>query len=809
MMDKPDVKRFQAAPFNPHEYVDIVSRKLVYQLAQDEDGTTDREGRRCDPPPTHTAVFFATEPFLKLFENTIADLKRMQDQVEEEIAKSIKGCAKEEEAYKSKIWAQNRAFQSNLSTFKDLDDRICGIGNIAMRIGDQLEAVEKQRSSASETKELINYFSELCSGEVKSPIFLHKGMLRERARLLKKLGVFVKEIERAEEEMSHLKAEHVRMLSSESATVDLAQGDPMTKLESLLLRTSKGKELVESESNKLENKLLLKFTKSSSRCDYETMREYANILHEFNGGASCVKRYISLLKMFFDTESLEMDEVLADQGTYTAKVQQLDSFELASARITQFYDEIIESCKKEYLVISRVFPNPPSVMRELAHRIFEQRISMFLERMLYHSGTAISMLTYLRLVVVAHEKIFQLVAVLREFKTDLDFDSIVASLLLNYIDSYLDTEIQCLSLLYKQELENLMKGADMAGKHGSAFDKMFEVSKDLATAWNLQGKKNPNLLNRVPELTTLEPILHFIHAHEESVRRCVKLSKPGTIPQSLQRLFDTLLDYLGYQYLHPALEAALEPLRAGRAGRVQFLEVVQQANQIVILLQRHFHVEIAPHASQSNSILAECINKKDRLLTVLEDKVSEGLELTLDLIIATLERQLSSEQGRNDFRLSEDDIIAINRPTAACINAVSYIAAQSKVVQANLDGKNVNIFLEELGLRLQTLLLEHFKRFTVSQGMGGMKLKRDVQEYQQCALSFSPFGPVIEAFEVLNDLASIHLVEAGQLRHLMEESALANLKRSQVMDYIKLRSDFKTAWVQQFRLMEDSRSLGM
>lgn len=133
-------------------------------------------------PPTHTAVFFATEPFLKLFENTIADLKRMQDQVpcppssalvlfckpvlafwwcglfaqvEEEIAKSIKGCAKEEEAYKSKIWAQNRAFQvqlatmmlryislgiphqSNLSTFKDLDDRICGIGNIAMRIGTQ------------------------------------------------------------------------------------------------------------------------------------------------------------------------------------------------------------------------------------------------------------------------------------------------------------------------------------------------------------------------------------------------------------------------------------------------------------------------------------------------------------------------------------------------------------------------------------------------------------------------------------------------------------------------------------------------
>ncbi len=63
-----------------------------------------------------------------------------------------------------------------------------------------------------------------------------------------------------------------------------------------------------------------------------------------------MKRYISLLKMFFDTESLEMDEALADQGTYTARVQDLDNVELASARINEFYDDIITSCQKEYKV---------------------------------------------------------------------------------------------------------------------------------------------------------------------------------------------------------------------------------------------------------------------------------------------------------------------------------------------------------------------------------------------------------------------------------------------------------------------------
>ena len=38
----------------------------------------------------------------------------------------------------------------------------------------------------------------------------------------------------------------------------------------------------------------------------------------------------------------------------------------------------------------------------------------------------------------------------------------------------------------------------------------------------------------------------------------------------------------------------------------------------------------APHVSQSNTVYSECIDKKDHLLAMLEDKISEGLELTLN-----------------------------------------------------------------------------------------------------------------------------------------------------------------------------------
>ncbi|MHB1956935.1 MAG: hypothetical protein ACYCOU_24730 [Sulfobacillus sp.] len=81
-----------------------------------------------------------------------------------------------------------------------------------------------------------------------------------------------------------------------------------------------------------------------------------------------------------------------------------------------------------------------------------------------------------------------------------------------------------------------------------------------------------------------------------------------------------------------------------------------------------------------------------------------------------------------------------------------------------------------------------------------------MQEYQQCALAHFPYPSVLEAFEQLSDLASIHLIEAGQLRHLLEESSLSSMKRAQVVEYIKLRSDFKSSWISQYRLLEEKRS---
>jgi hypothetical protein len=342
-----------------------------------------------------------------------------------------------------------------------------------------------------------------------------------------------------------------------------------------------------------------------------------------------------------------------------------------------------------------------------------------------------------------------------------------------------------------------------SAKNTSKMDELLE----LASGWGAgpQGSKKPSYaMTRAPTLSSLEPILFFVHQNEEAVRRAVKLSKKEDLPGNLCRIFCCLLDYLGHQYIRSVLESTLYALiaRTVKPKKLQFFEVTQQVNQIVILIQRHFHVEIMPFVSQSTSILAECQEKKTSLFSLLEEKISDGLEQCLIIIISHFERQLGSDQGRNDFRLDDDDIDSINKPTSACVNAINYVTAQVKDIRANLDGKNMNVVLEELGMRLQRVLLEHFKKFVITQGMGGMKLKRDMQEYRQCAQTYFPFRPVLAAFEMLNDIASIHLISPSQIRHLIEESSLSRMPRSQVLEYIKLRSDYKSSWVNQYKLLE-------
>jgi len=94
-----------------------------------------------------------------------------------------------------------------------------------------------------------------------------------------------------------------------------------------------------------------------------------------------------------------------------------------------------------------------------------------------------------------------------------------------------------------------------------------------------------------------------------------------------------------------------------------------------------------------------------------------------------------------------------------------------------LDGTNFVLILEEFGKKVAHELLEHYKNFTVSEGMGGLKLLRDLTEFRDTAGKLFNSETVLEKFELLKDLAHIHLVAP---------------------ENVKNRADFKSTWIGKY-----------
>jgi len=78
-----------------------------------------------------------------------------------------------------------------------------------------------------------------------------------------------------------------------------------------------------------------------------------------------------------------------------------------------------------------------------------------------------------------------------------------------------------------------------------------------------------------------------------------------------------------------------------------------------------------------------------------------------------------------------------------------------------------------------------------------------LQEYKTCANKLFPLSKTDVTFEVLDAVNALHFMEPERLRDMMVEGPLSTLPRQEVLKYIKLRSDFKNAWVQQYRLLDE------
>ncbi|SPO19991.1 related to exocyst complex 100 kDa component [Ustilago trichophora] len=312
--------------FNTNDFVAQLTSKLVQRS-------------KADPGP------FNPRPFIRTFESALEQLVQIRSQVNAQSQQLSSSVHVAESAYTKKLDELGKNFAAVGNSFTSLEDRISEVGRTAIRIGEQLEMIDKQRNRASEAHDLIEFYYMFARGDTSKLERLRKEGGRE-GRM--KTAVIA------------------RRLAAISREVDVA-GSEQTR------------DAIDRYCERFERDMLKLFDKFYRRSDPKMMSHIAKVLQGFNGGASCVQIYVNQHDFFIskdrvgEANGIELSQIWVHMADPDRPPPQ------SEPSLSALFNEIRQTVEIEAQIISAVFPNPLVVMQTFLQRVFAQSVQGFVE----------------------------------------------------------------------------------------------------------------------------------------------------------------------------------------------------------------------------------------------------------------------------------------------------------------------------------------------------------------------------------------------------------------------------------------------
>jgi len=191
--------------------------------------------------------------------------------------------------------------------------------------------------------------------------------------------------------------------------------------------------------------------------------------------------------------------------------------------------------------------------------------------------------------------------------------------------------------------------------------------------------------------------------------------------------------------------------------------------------------------------LGECIEKKSAALEQIELKLDEGLDRSIETIVGWVKLVLQAEQNKKEYfkleTFNENDVL--NAVSPACSKIVALVNLQTAKMKDSIDGKNNEAVLLELGTRLHRVIYEHVLLFQYS-SIGAVRILCDINEYLKCVKEFK-LQIVTDIFETLKSLCNLFYELPKDLNRVFNHPDLSKIDPSIRMNFVQLRTDFKTA----------------
>lgn len=252
-------------------------------------------------------------------------------------------------------------------------------------------------------------------------------------------------------------------------------------------------------------------------------------------------------------------------------------------------------------------------------------------------------------------------------------------------------------------------------------------------------------LEGIRSLFSIEVALNLVHAAKSSIERAAVFVKAGDhfgsdARKQCELIFVMLLQSLGTRHIKAGFDQALDHLSnynpreasqhnfAEVAPLVTFVELVNVGDLIQQMLDVFYEQElIATELTDRNDFLDPAVKEKKRFEQMLDERVAAGLNKGIEALIAEVEYVCATTQKTEDFNpLSTNGAgfkVTDIGPTEAAKQVISVVSSHTTMLIGSTEKNMLDVFNQEVGLRLFTTLCKHLKRQRISVD-GSIKLIR-------------------------------------------------------------------------------------
>ena len=252
-------------------------------------------------------------------------------------------------------------------------------------------------------------------------------------------------------------------------------------------------------------------------------------------------------------------------------------------------------------------------------------------------------------------------------------------------------------------------------------------------------------LEGIRSLFSIEVALNLVHAAKSAIERAVVFYRAQSqfgddARTQCQLIFVLLLQTLGNRHIKPGFDQAVDHLANYDPKEIQnhghtevkplvtFLELVNVGDLIQQMLDVFYEQElVATRLTDRNDFLDPAVKEKKRFEQMLDERVAAGLNKGIEVLMSEVEFICATTQKADDFNPDASGTAITGAmdigPSETARKVVDVVSSHTRMLVGSTDKNMLDVFNQEVGLRIFTALCKHLKRQRISV-VGSIKLIR-------------------------------------------------------------------------------------